>query len=127
MFIFVTIMDISDLNTLKIKWKELLKKMSEQLGEEPDIQALLFLIGVQELGHGYRKFTRDEKQDLMHLATCKLLSQYKYYELEGVDAEGWPHYRLTQKLPPMNLKEQNLLLLQSMLQYFAEQGVITVE
>lgn len=117
-------MDKIDLEELKLKWQSLLSRLEVQFGIEPDLQAVLFLIGVQELGQGSRKFTKDEKQDLMHIATCKLLSYWGYYELIDTDKEGWPHWELRQKLPSLTLKEQDLLLRQSVIRYFEESGVI---
>ena len=117
-------MDKIDLIELKRKWQSLLSRLEVQFGIEPDLQAVIFLIGVQELGQGNRKFSKDEKQDLMHIATCKLLSYWGYYELKGSDKEGWPHWDLKQKLPALTLKEQDLLLRQSVIQYFEEAGIV---
>ena len=111
-------MDVQELQELKTKWEELTTKLADHFGEPPDLQAIIFLIGVQELGKGPQKFSKDEKEDLMHIATCKLLSQFGYYELEGADQEGWPHWNRVKKLPPLSLKEQDLLLKQAVLQYF---------
>jgi hypothetical protein len=79
---------------------------------------MLFLIGVQETGKGYAKFSKDEKQNLMHVAICKLLSQYGYYEYERTDEDGWPHYIPAKKLPVMTLAEQDILLKKAVLAYF---------
>ena len=117
-------MDKINLDELKIKWQSLLSRLEVQFGIEPDLQAVIFLIGIQELGQGNRKFTRDEKQDLMHIATCKLLSYWDYYQLVGSDSQGWPHWELKQKLPVLTLKEQDLLLRQSILRYFEESGIV---
>ncbi len=111
-------MDAIDLQELKKNWDSLLKKLGEQYGEEPDLQVVLFLIGVQELGKGPMKFSKAEKQDLMHIAVCRLLSTFGYYELTGVDQDGWPHWQLVNKLPPLSLKEQDLLLKQAAVEYF---------
>ena len=111
-------MEIKELQELKAKWEALTAKLSDQFGEPPDLQAVIFLIGVQELGKGPQKFSKDEKQDLMHIATCKLLSQFGYYELEGADQDGWPHWKLIRPLPPLSMKEQDLLLKQAVLFYF---------
>ncbi len=113
-------MDIEDLQQLKSRWEELTHSLADQFGEDPDLQAIIFLIGVQELGRGPQKFSKDEKEDLMHIATCKLLSMFGYYELKGADQDGWPHWELVKKLPPLSLKEQDLLLKQAVLQYFEE-------
>lgn len=115
-------MDALDLQLLKEKWEKLLADLALLFGEEPDLQALLFLIGVQELGRGPQKFSKDEKQDLMHIATCKLLSQFGYYELKGLDEEGWPDWQLVKQLPPLTLREQDLLLKQAVVDYFETEG-----
>jgi hypothetical protein len=111
-------MDAIDLQILKNKWQELTVRLGKEYGEEPDLQVVLFLIGVQELGKGPQKFSKDEKQDLMHIAVCRLLSTFGYYELEGLDQDGWPHWKLIKKLPPLTLKEQDLLLKQAAVEYF---------
>jgi len=111
-------MDDIKMGILRDKWIALIRKFADDLGEEPDLQAIIFLIGVQELGKGPLKFSKDEKQDLMHIATCKLLSQYGYYALEGVDGEGWPHWALIKQLPTLTLREQDILLKQAVIAYF---------
>ncbi len=100
------------------RWAELLNDMQERFGRRPDLNALLLLIGVQELGQGVADFTKEQKQDLMHIATCKLFSLSGHYELERVDAEGWPHYRLLVPVPFANLKEQERMLKWHILEYF---------
>jgi hypothetical protein len=83
-----------------------------------DLESVLFLIGVQELGQGHVHFTKEQKQDLMHIATCKVLSYSGFYALEGLDAEGWPHWNLVKPVPTLNLKEQDLLLKAHIVHYF---------
>lgn len=102
------------------KWKELLQNLGDKFGEELDLQAVLFLIGVQELGQGYRKFKKDEKVDLMHIAICTVLEPYGYYKSEGVDKEGWPHFTATAKLPNLKGAQQQRLIKESILEYFEE-------
>jgi len=64
-------------------WAGLLKKLKGLFGKTPDnVEAVLFLIGVNELGQGVRSFSKEEKQDLMHIAICKVLSPSGFYELE---------------------------------------------
>ena len=101
---------IKNVEELKVQWEILIDRLSNQFNADLDLQGVLFLIGVQELGKGYKKFGKDQKQDLMHIATCRLLSVYGYYELEGEDDEGWPHWKKVQTLPRMSLGEQDYLL-----------------
>jgi hypothetical protein len=116
---------IRNIEELKAEWEIVLDKICTHFDADVDLQGVLFLIGIQELGQGPRKFGKDEKQDLMHIATCRLLSQFGYYELEGVDDEGWPHWKMIQKLPRMNLGEQDYLLKQCVIDYFKEHDVFT--
>ncbi len=113
-------MDLKSIEELKQEWTRLVKRIGDEFGVEPDLQGILFLIGIQELGVGGRSFSKSEKQDLMHIATCRLLSTYGYYELSGTDAEGWPHWKLVEKMPTLSLKEQDLLLKKSVINYFRE-------
>lgn len=108
------------ITSLKERWELLLGKLCNILGEAPDLQGVLYLIGVQELGKGFLKFSKDEKQDLMHIATCKLLSYSGYYQLNGLDDEGWPHWKLIKEIPKLSLKEQDWLLKEAAIMYFEE-------
>jgi hypothetical protein len=101
-----------------LKWNNLLLRLENLVDKKPDLNAILFLIGIQELGSGKRVFTKEQKQDLMHVATCKLLAIANYYELESVDEEGWPHWKLLKPLPFLNLNEQEEFLKSLILSYF---------
>ena len=105
--------------TLQKDWVELMYKIKEMTGKRPaDLNAVLFLIGIQELGQGIKNFSKEQKQDLMHIAICRVLSLAGYYELEGHDEEGWPHWKLRKKLPRFDLIEQEKLLKMQILEYF---------
>ena len=103
-------------------WSALLIQLEESIGKRPgDLNAVLFLIGVQELGNGKQPFSKEEKQDLMHIAICKVLSFSGFYELEGVDEEGWPHWKVVKKLPHFDFMEQEKLLKMHILEYFEKE------
>lgn len=93
-------------------------RIYRQFKKNPDLNAVLFLIGMRELGQVKDKFTKEEKQHLMHIAVCRLLSEEGYYELEGLDQDGWPHWIATQQLPKMTLEEQEYLLKKQIIRYF---------
>ena len=84
----------------------------------PDISAILFLIGVQELGIFTKKFTKEEKQDIIHIAVCKLLSDDGIYTFEGRDQDGWPHYKLTRPINYTSGPKQEQFLKEKIVQYF---------
>ncbi|MEQ8907109.1 hypothetical protein [Ekhidna sp.] len=107
---------------LQKEWVALLYKIKEVTGKRPaDLNAVLFLVGVQELGKGNKLFSKEEKQDILHIAICKVLSLAGYYELEGHDEDGWPHWKLVKKLPRFDLLEQEKLLKIQILEYFKEE------
>ncbi len=107
------------------EWKKLLGKLKDIYGEEPDIQVILFLIGVQELGKGFQKLKKEEKVNVMHVAICTLLEPYGFYLYEGKDAEGWPHWKLNEKIPALSPAQQNNLITQSILDYFRKSDFLT--
>ncbi len=100
-------------------WQKILTFFKQTIGKKPaDLKGVLFLIGVQELGKGNLHFSKEEKQDLIHIATCKVLSFGGYYKLIGTDTEGWPHWELVQKLPAIDLFTQEYILKHYVIQYF---------
>lgn len=107
---------------LERSWQRLLTELETTLGKRPkDLNAVLFVVGVQELGRGAARFSKEEKQDLMHIGICRVLSLSGYYELIGSDKDGWPHWRLVKKLPHFDLLEQEKLLKMHVLDYFKKE------
>ena len=82
----------------------------------------LVLIGMQETGCIVEKISKEQKQDLMHVAVCKVLSQSGYYALQGNDSDGWPHYEQIKELPVMVLPVQENFIKDHVLLYFEQQG-----
>ncbi|MDY0781202.1 hypothetical protein [Tenacibaculum sp. IB213877] len=107
---------------LKEKWDFLILSLSNQFadGDELTIDSIIYLIGVQELGQGYRSFKKDEKVNLMHIAICKLLEPYGYYEFDFFDDDGWPHYKTLTELPNLKPGEQTVLIKEAIISYFDE-------
>ncbi len=101
------------------KWKELQGKIALQFeSDTPDLKVLLFLIGVQELGKGPQKFSKRQKEELMHIATCRLFSEMGFYELEGLDQDGWPHWKSVKPIPNYTLLEQEMVMKSLVINYF---------
>lgn len=103
---------------LQVRWLKLRIKLKENYGIKPDMDGVLFLIGVQELGSGKQVYTKEQKQDLMHIAICTVLMPGGYYMLEGYDEENWPHFKQLKALPEFNLFEQENFLKDHVLLYF---------
>jgi hypothetical protein len=112
------------LEDISIRWLKLRIKLKEQFGIKPDMDGVLFLIGIQEFGSGKQEFTKEQKQDLMHIAVCSLLAQSGYYVLDGYDEENWPHFTQLKALPDFNMFEQENFLKDHALLYFQQLGFI---
>lgn len=108
------------------KWKKVeeffIKNFTD--GERPNLDTILFLIGVQELGKGSKKFTKDDKINLMHIAVCAVLEPYGYYRFDGRDADGWPQFEFVESLPELKSNEQSLLIRRGIIQYFEDRNLI---
>lgn len=89
----------------------------------PDLQSILFLIGVQELGSIRTEFTKEEKVDLMHVAVCSLLSRKGVYEFVGRDEDAWPHYKQVSKLSAEGVDAQEVILKECIIEYFRELNI----
>jgi hypothetical protein len=108
---------------LQQRWWDLEAKMVERFGKKPDMETILFLIGIQEFGDIKEKFTKEQKQDLMHVAVCSLLAQSGFYELEAVDEDGWPHFKQLKPMPELNMIDQENFLKDHILLYFEQNGL----
>ncbi len=106
---------------INAKWKLLQQRIAKEFDADvPDLKVILFLIGVQELGKGPGKYSKRQKEELMHIATCRLLSEMGFYELEGLDQDGWPHWKLIKPVPSFAMMEQELLLKSLAVHYFED-------
>lgn len=107
---------------LEFEWLRIRHFIQNRFGKSqlPDLNAVLFIIGIQELGRWQTKFTKEEKQDLMHIAICRLLSYQGYYAFKGRDEDGWPHWDLLKPVKASGLENQESLLKLNVIRYFKE-------
>ncbi|MBC7400584.1 MAG: hypothetical protein H7289_11620 [Mucilaginibacter sp.] len=110
----------------KGKWYKVVFDLKKQFGKKPNMDAIIFLIGVRELGQ-FREFAKHEKMDLMHVATCKLLSYEGYFVFDGMDEDGWPHYTMLKKPPYTDLMSQENLLRKLVVMYYEENNLFEEE
>ncbi len=114
-------METTDSQSIHTNWESLLDQLTTLIGKRPsDLNSVLFLIGVQELGKGPLRFSKEQKQDLMHVAVCKVLSLSNYYVESIRDTDGWPHFEQLKPVPPGDLLLQESLLKEHVIQYFAQ-------
>jgi hypothetical protein len=114
------IMSKEEAAIVELEFRAALAKLRQRFNKIPDMNAVLFLIGVQELGTLPGKLTKEQKQDAMHVSVCTLLMQDGYYRMVGLDEDGWPHFESTDLLPRLSMQEQELLLKRNICRYFAE-------
>ncbi len=111
---------------LKERWELLVEKLAAQFsdGDPLELDSIIYLVGIQELGQYHKKYKKDEKLNLMHIAICRLLEPYGYYEFEFFDEEGWPHYTVKEQLPALKAGEQSVLMKEAIVGYFVEKEYI---
>lgn len=111
---------------LKEDWDKIVQLLSTKFneGEILTLESIIYLIGVQELGKGAQKFKKDAKIDLMHIAICRLLEPFGYYEFDFFDEEGWPHYKNTKPLPKLKSGEQTVLMKEAVVMYFRRRELL---
>ena len=109
---------------LQEDWFAVRRFVKRNFDKRPDINAILFLIGMNEVGIVKEEFEKEEKQDLMHVAICTIFEPDGYFEHEYTDRDGWPHFNATKKLPKIHLKEQESLLKQKIVDYFKKNQYI---
>lgn len=106
-------------------WEMLLNKLAAVLGKRPQsLEAVLFLIGLQKTGKGKGHFSKEEKQDFIHVGMCEILTENGTYAFSKWDQQGWPHYNLLKALPPMELEKQEKFLIEACIKYFKNKKLI---
>jgi len=109
---------------ISIRWRILEEWLEKRFAKKMTLEAIIFLIGVRELGEARKEFTKEEKVDLMHIAICRLFSQSGYYALSHIDQDGWPHWEMVKPLPHSDLFSQEYLLKEHILAYFESENVL---
>ena len=89
--------------------------------KHPQIDTMLFLIGVQELGSGQQKYTKDDKLNILHIAVCRLLEPFGYYKFKEYDDDGYPPFDEVTPLPELKPNEQQILMKKAIIQYFIDE------
>ena len=111
---------------LKTKWDNLKNKLSIDFSEDQliDLDSISFMIGLQELDQFQIRLNKQKKLEVIHIAVCKLLSDYGYYDFDYIDKDGWPHYKLIKKLPNLKSGEQTILMKKAIINYFIKSNYI---
>lgn len=109
---------------IELKFQRLKVELEKTFGGGMDVQSILFLIGVNELGIGHKEFSKQEKTELLHVAVCTILMPYGYYEFVGRDEDQWPHFNLLKTLPKLDHRDQQHLIKEAMIEYFSQNDYV---
>ena len=105
-------------------WQQLQNKFKERFDSEMEHDAILFMIGLQELNKSYQTYKKDQKLEVMHIGVCTVMEPYGFYEYKGRDDDGWPHWELKEKIPHLDAKSQNKLMNEAIIDYFKKTGFL---
>lgn len=110
-------------------WKKVEEFFEKTFDAEKNmpVETMLFLIGVQELGSGQQKYSKDDKVNLIHIAVCRLLTPFGYYRFTHYDDGGYPHFEELQPLPELKSNEQQILMKKAIIQYFIDENLFDEE
>ncbi|MCB9360476.1 MAG: hypothetical protein H6587_07825 [Flavobacteriales bacterium] len=104
---------------VNIEWVKVQLMVRKKFEEILDIQSILFIIGLQELGMNYQEFKKEQKIDIIHIGVCTVLMPFGYYKKIGLDNDGWPHFKNVKKIPNTVVgEEQDLLIKRAIIKYF---------
>ena len=111
---------------LKERWDRLISVLNERFsdGETIDVEGVLYLVGLQELGQIHQKMKKDDNINLIHIGICTVLEPYGYYRFDFYDEEGWPHFELLEALPNLKPGEQSILIKEALVGYFLKRELI---
>lgn len=99
------------------KWETLCDRIKTEFNIDADLNGVLFLIGIREMGWMPRKFTKEEKQDLIDLGTFSLFEKKGYCTRSGKDREGWPMWEIQTEINSLPAEEKMELLKTTAIEY----------
>ena len=111
---------------LKRRWEELIQRLSDTFSdtEAVEMEGVLYLIGLQELGKIHQQFKKDDNVNIIHIGICTVLEPFGYYRFDFYDNDGWQHFVLVEELPVLKPGEQAILMKEAIVDYFLEKGLI---
>lgn len=104
----------------EFEWLRVRHFLKDLMDQEklPDLNNVLLLIGIRELGQAKEKWTKEEKRDLMNIAACALLEMEGYYQFHALDEEGWPHFEQLKPFDIKGVQDQEEWIKDKIIQYF---------
>lgn len=100
------------------EWETLTDKISIQFNTVVNFEFVLFLIGIQYRGCGFKDFSRNEKLDLINLARCLMLSNAGFLKQVEEAAGEWPKFEQNGSMEVLPQGEQNKVIKSEIIKYF---------
>jgi len=104
----------------RVGWAGVKENFKQNYGEYPTVLSLLFIIGLGETP-SQPAYTKEQKQDVIHVGLCKILEQVGVYRFSHLDDEQWPHYQLNDNAKEINIEKQENYIKQLIIQYFKDE------
>jgi len=109
---------------LKARWDVLIVRLADRFQRTPDIEALLFLIGIQSVGRGYEpELPKERKQSLIMEGSYLAFETLGVYSRVGMERNGFWIWEKNFDLPKMSVEDQEKLLQIGILNYFDEESL----
>jgi len=105
-------------SNLEKQWELLLNNLGSKKGEIPNLNTILFIIGLQELNLEIDCLTKDQKLEVIHVGLCAIFVSPGYYKLIGRDQDGWLHFKQLKKFPNLNNEDQENSIKQAIMNYY---------
>lgn len=115
--VFLKIMNMTS-EEFELEWDKLILRLSKHFKVTAEYEFILFMMGIHEMGIGFKEFSKTEKMDLINVARCRILARQGYIKETGVDPEGWPIFEALPKLKSMMPSFQNQLIKKGIIEYF---------
>lgn len=101
------------------QWKALVRDLESRFGRMPDVDAILFLIGVQSVGRGYEPdLPKERKQSLIMEGSYLALETVDLYRRMGLERNGFWIWEKVADVPKLSVDDQERLLQIGILNYF---------
>ncbi len=109
-----------DDGTLQERWALFQRWTLNRFGKKADVEGILFLVGIQELGKGFvPDLDKARKEQILLEGTYCVLETLGYYERIGMEGNGHWIWEQTNPLPSELSKEaEEQMLRRAVLRYF---------
>jgi hypothetical protein len=101
------------------RWSALVARVESRFGRAPDVDAILFIMGIQSVGRGYEPdLPKERKQSLIMEGSYLAFETLGIYRRMGLERNGFWIWEKVFDLPKLSIDDQERLLQIGILNYF---------